>query len=523
MKKALMTGVMVLIGVGLVSAQFDDPFAVGVTTSPGPDGSTDVTVTFEVPPEHYLYASALGVAGQEGLVLTPVALHAPKQKYDAFEEKEVGVHDETFTQRYRVAGPLPAGAAVTVSYQGCSDSLCFPPESKPLALSAAGAASPVGVPETEAPPTALDVPAWQAQADRFEMARKASGYMAADDFLDFLEGDDAVTGPGGETSGNDGLAGRGIWVTVLLILLGGMALNLTPCVLPMIPVNIAIIGAGSQAGSRSRGFALGATYGAGIALVYGMLGLAVVLTGARFGALNSTPIFNFVIAVVFLLMSLSMFGVFNVDLTRFQSGVGSGGARRGSFLPAFMLGGLAALLAGACVAPVVISVLLLAAKLYHAGNVGALVLPFVLGLGMALPWPFAGAGLSFLPKPGQWMERIKYGFGVIILLAALYYGVVGVNLLRHRGTTPDFAEQLRQAEKDGRPVLVDFWATWCKNCSKMEKVAFHDPEVARKLDQFVLLKYQAENMNDPQVKAVLDYYGVLGLPSYAILIPREEK
>ena len=94
------------------------------------------------------------------------------------------------------------------------------------------------------------------------------------------------------------------------------------------------------------------------------------------------------------------------------------------------MGTVAALLAGACVAPVVISVLVQATTLYNRGVVIGLFLPFVLGLGMGLPWPFAGAGLSFLPKPGPWMARVKYGFGALILLFALYYGNIAFGLFR---------------------------------------------------------------------------------------------
>ena len=107
-------------------------------------------------------------------------------------------------------------------------------------------------------------------------------------------------------------------MSLLLIVLGGAGLNLTPCVLPLIPINLAIIGAGARASSRRRGFALGATYGLGMALVYGVLGLVVVLTGSKFGTLNSSAWFNVGIAVVFLIMSLAMFDLVNVDFSRFQ-------------------------------------------------------------------------------------------------------------------------------------------------------------------------------------------------------------
>ena len=99
-------------------------------------------------------------------------------------------------------------------------------------------------------------------------------------------------------------------------------------------------------------------------------------------------------------------------------------------LVAFSLNGMAALLAGACVAPVVISVLLLSTQLYSKGAVVGLLLPFLLGLGMALPWPFAGASLTFLPKPGQWMKWVKYSFGVLILVFSFYYGHLAYNLSR---------------------------------------------------------------------------------------------
>ena len=111
------------------------------------------------------------------------------------------------------------------------------------------------------------------------------------------------------------------WV-LALILLGGLALNLTPCVLPMIPVNLAVIGAGARAGSRRNGFLLGGLYGLAIAVTYGILGAFVVLTGSTFGALNSSPWFTLGIALVFVLLALGMFDVFHIDFSRFEGGPG---------------------------------------------------------------------------------------------------------------------------------------------------------------------------------------------------------
>jgi len=313
-------------------------------------------------------------------------------------------------------------------------------------------------------------------------------------------------------------------------LLGGLALNLTPCVLPMIPINLAILGAGVNGGNRRRGMALGGAYGLGMSLAYGGLGLVVVLTGSKFGTLNSSPWFNFGIAIVFVVLGLAMFDKIAIDLSRFQRGGGgkkkSGGA---AFVGAAVMGSVSALLAGACVAPVVISVLLLATTSYQQGKLLGLLFPFVLGLGMALPWPFAAGGLSFLPKPGRWMVRIKYGFGALIFAFALWYGWLGWNLVRTDTVTVNAREgkdcitelraALERSRQNGRPVFVDFWAGWCKNCEAMEHTTFRDEEVRQKLKQFEVVRFEAEHLNDADTKPVLDELGIMGLPGYVVLRP----
>ena len=315
-------------------------------------------------------------------------------------------------------------------------------------------------------------------------------------------------------------------------------MNLTPCILPLIPVNLAIIGAGTRARSRGQGMALGAIYGLGMALAYGVLGVVVVLTGSKFGTLNSTPWFNIIIALLFAVLALGMFDVVNIDFSRFQSQLSptKPGTRNRSLL-AFSLGAVAALLAGACVAPVVISVLVMSTQLYGQGVKAGLALPFVLGLGMALPWPLAGAGLASLPKPGRWMTRVKHLFGVLILLLAVYYGHLGWRIFAaQRQTTgltnapagvaaastadADLGASLRQAREKGQWVLIDFSASWCKNCEAMEATVFNRDDVRARLQQFVVIRYAAEQPNTAPARDVLDHFGVLGLPAYVVLAPR---
>ncbi|MBO5763294.1 MAG: thioredoxin family protein, partial [Lentisphaeria bacterium] len=313
-------------------------------------------------------------------------------------------------------------------------------------------------------------------------------------------------------------------LSILLILgaalLGRIGLNLTPCVLPMIPVNLAILGA--SGGSWKNGMARAAVYGAGMAAAYGILGTTVVLTGARFGELNASPWFNFSVAGIFLVLSLAMFDRFSIDFSRW-GGNWNPVQKGGRWIGSFLLGALAALLAGACVAPVLIAVILFAADLYAKGNSAGLLLPFVLGIGMALPWPLAGAGMAVLPKPGAWMNRIKICFGIIILAAAAWYGYLGYTLLPGAyDRDAEFArleEALAQSKKENRPILLDFHASWCKNCKEMERSVLPDPQVQQALKAFLVVPFQAEQPSDPKVAALLNRFGFRGLPAFAIIQP----
>jgi thiol:disulfide interchange protein len=305
----------------------------------------------------------------------------------------------------------------------------------------------------------------------------------------------------------------------------------------MIPINLAIIGAGSQAGSRSRGFLLGSVYGAAMAFVYGVLGLVVVLTAGTFGTINSSPWFNLAIALVFVVLALAMFDLLVIDFSSLGSRFRVSEQGRGTMLVAFTMGGIAALLAGACVAPVVVQVVLLSSNLYAAGTTAALALPFVLGIGMAVPWPIAGAGIAALPKPGAWMVRVKQVFGAVILATAAYYGYESYSLFANRwvdasavtasveeklksGWHPVLADGLAKAATEQKPVLIDLWATWCKNCLVMDKTTLASEDVTNALSGYVKIKLQAEDLDQSPAKEVLQLVRSSGLPTYVILKPK---
>jgi thiol:disulfide interchange protein len=308
----------------------------------------------------------------------------------------------------------------------------------------------------------------------------------------------------------------------------------------MIPINLAIIGAGAQAGSRRRGFLLGLTYGGAMAFVYGVLGLIVVLTASTFGTINASPWFNLSIAIVFVVLALAMFDVLTIDFSRFAGSVGGNASGKGSVALAFGMGAIAALLAGACVAPVVIQVILFSSDLYAQGTFIALALPFLLGVGMAVPWPLAGAGLTALPKPGPWMVRVKQAFGVFILATATYYGYLAYGLFADRWVDPkevaasveeklkagwhsSLAEGLNVALLEQKPVLIDMWATWCKNCLTMDKTTLVDPSVKTALDGFVKIKFQAESPDESPAREVMQRFGAVGLPTYVVLTAKSSE
>ncbi len=350
-------------------------------------------------------------------------------------------------------------------------------------------------------------------------ARLAMGYMKPPELLAFLRN---------EKSGGGWLpnADQAWWLILLLVLLGGLGMNLTPCVLPMVPINLMIIGK-----SATRG----ALYGLGIALAYGAMGLLAALGGMAFGEIQGSPWFNAAIAVLFVLLSLALLDVFYIDFSKRRAGVAQKSENR--FLRAlfpFVMGAVSAVLAGACVAPVLIAVLLLTADLTAKGVWIAAGLPFVLGLGMALPWPFAGAGLKVLPKPGAWMKRVNKLFGVLVLGFAVWYAhlawtgfkarlvpnrsdvVAPIVPNRLEATPATWEKTFAEAKAKGSPVFVDVWATWCKNCLTMEKTTFRDAEVKRELARFTVIRLQAE---DPAEFAKLKDFkdlGIKGIPAFVI-------
>jgi thioredoxin:protein disulfide reductase len=541
-----------------VSALVDRPVRAGETARVAlrvslPEG---LHTQSNKPRDPLLIPTELTIDAPAGVVVKEVVFPPSTDLKQAGQEQPLAVFEQTFGIGVQLAIPSerPTGALAVpfhLRYQACDVNLCYAPStaSGEWTLDVGGAKAG-GTPDPifatiafgkgDAPGAVIgrrpDSPAAPpasgdgiAKLDQFTTLGMNGGYLNADEFLRFVHNAENGVKERGM------FEGRGPLMILLLVLVGGLALNLTPCVLPMIPINLAIIGAGAQAGSRGRGFMLGSAYGIAMALVYGAIGLVVILTAGTFGTINSSPWFNLGIAILFVVLALAMFDLFEIDLSKYSGNLGMGSSR-GSFALAFSMGGVAALLAGACVAPVVIQVVLFSSNLYATGTKLALALPFCLGIGMAIPWPIAGAGLAALPKPGMWMVRVKQAFGVFIMATAIYYGYEAYSIFANRWVDPaavsssvaaqlkagwhaSLAEGLDLAQREQKPVLIDMWATWCKNCLTMDKTTLENADVQKALSGYVRIKYQAEDPDQPPAKTVMQRFNAAGLPTYVILRP----
>ncbi len=407
----------------------------------------------------------------------------------------------------------------------CVDGMCYPDEAsaraagvseaKIAAARAAGAhddAPGQGFSDLKNLLQATDAPTdresgEKSAAERRMRRRLTFGYMDAATFTAFLSGTPTAA---------DMLGNASVAMVFLLVLLGGLVMNLTPCVLPLVPVSLVLVG---------RGGARGAAYGLGMTLAYGVLGLAAAFGGLAFGAIQSSPWFNLVVAVVFVLLGLATSEVFFIDFSRFRPRPAAGGgvAPQRGLLGPFTLGIGTAVLAGACVAPILLATLVLTAKWFAAGRVWAVALPFVLGAGMGLPWPFITAGMSVLPKPGAWMRWVNRAFAVVLFGFAVWYGWLAWGGFTARAeAAPAPAQESAVAEDASRPTIVIVGAPWCKNCTAMEKTTLKEPSVVEALAKFNVKHVEINTFADLANYPELAGLDIKGVPAY-VVIEREKE
>ncbi|MBI4341909.1 MAG: thioredoxin family protein [Candidatus Omnitrophica bacterium] len=325
---------------------------------------------------------------------------------------------------------------------------------------------------------------------------------------------DAASGTASLDWLNQVISQQGLWIGLIAVFFGGLALNLTPCVYPMIPVTLAFFG-GQSGSTLRRGVLLPCAYVLGIALNYAVLGLVAAKTGALFGSWLQQPVALLGIAAMVVALALSMFGLYELRvpsaITR-RMGQASAG-----LWGAFLMGLLVGVVAAPCIGPFVLSLLLFVSRL--ADPIAGFLLFFVLGLGMGAPYIILGLAaqrVSRLPKAGAWLVWSKRLLGVVLLGLAFYFVR---SLLPRSAPAPGVAwipyteAALEAARRDQRPVLVDVYADWCIPCVEMDHTTFRHPDVVHALAGVATLRVDATHEISPDAERLLERHQVYGAPT----------
>lgn len=362
--------------------EFLDPLVAFKPTARALDGQT-VELVYTIAKDYYLYRDKFRFAteGEAATLGTPLLPKGKEKDDDTFGKVEV--YYKTVAIRLAVerisSGELPLRLAVTS--QGCADAgVCYPPQTQTVSLTLPDAAT-----------TPATSPIDDGSGDE-------SGLIATT------------------------LKNAGFWAILAFFFVAGLGLALTPCVFPMIPILSGIIAGQGHQASQARGFALSLIYVLGMALTYAAVGVAAGLSGTLLSAALQNAWVLGAFALIFVILSLSMFGFYELQLpTTLQSKLSeeSSHLQGGRGIGVFLMGALSALIVGPCVAAP------LAGALLYIGQTGDAVLGgtalFVMALGMGAPLIAVGtAGGSLLPKTGPWMEGVKKGFGVLLLATALW-------------------------------------------------------------------------------------------------------
>ena len=481
------------------------------------------------PSEEYLIATAATLDPADGVRFGEAAYPPGKMMKFAFSESPLSVYDGTFSiavpVTWETARPEPALSG-SLEYQACDDTRCLAPASvKFRTASAAGSDAAPGDPLAAVPLSAV----------RAGGATPAAG--SSSDFGDMLDR-------------------NGMFLVLLSIFVGGLALNLTPCVYPVIPLTVGFFG-GQSEGSKGRMFGLAGLYVLGMATMYSALGVGAALSGKLFGSMLQNPWVLGAIAAALVAMALSMFGVWEIRLP--TALMNRAGARVGP-AGAFGMGLFVGVVAAPCVGGFIVGLLAFVAARQDA-FLGFLFF-FVLSLGLGLPYLFLAAysgRISRLPRAGEWMEGVKKIFGWILLAMAAYFlrsvlpapfgkwllpvvlvvGAVSILVGRLNLKWPIRAvaaavlvgialffvpRQLHGWQPyaatsvgAGKATVIDFSADWCLPCLELERKTFADPRVREKLATRTLLKADLTKIGSPEAVALSEKYGVLGVPTIIFL------
>ena len=362
-----------------------------------------------------------------------------------------------------------------------------------------------------------------------------------------------------------------LW-TLLGIFAGGMALNLTPCVYPLIPITVSYFGGQSGKG-RGRLIAHGICYIGGLSLTNSLLGVIAALTGGLMGAMLQNPLVLGVIAAILVFFASSLFGFWELRLP--------GGLIRAAsksytgYFGTLFMGMTLGVVAAPCIGPFVLGLLTWVAGM-GSPWLGFIVF-FTLSLGLGFPLFFLAifsGQIEKLPRSGEWMLWVRKLMGWILVGMAAYFirpvlpkslglfllaavalsaglhlgwidrtqpgfrlfgwlrrvaGILGLViatlligswLMRGPGVSwqPYSDLGLSEARRLKKPVIIDFSADWCAPCRELDEVTFHDPDIVKQAERdFIMVKVDLTRKGNPVHERLLRRYGVKGVPTVVFL------
>jgi thiol:disulfide interchange protein DsbD len=550
---------------------FDTPsgkpvkIATYVSLTSVPQGSTaQIAVELEItPPWHinareltdeFLIPTGIEFEVPDGMQIKGVVYPKAVEKKLSFSEEPLQLYEGTvFIGAVVEVSPefKPGPTAITgvLTYQACDNEKCLMPESVRLRV-------PITVSTRR---EAIDA----AHSDIFSQIDFGAAGLTTG-------GED-----GGGTSGLSGtIAARGLFIAFLLVFVGGLALNLTPCVYPIIPITVSYFG-GQASGSKANTVALAVLYLLGMAAMYSGLGVVAALTGSILGSALQNPFVTAFIALVMVALAASMFGFYEIRVPARLSGV-AGTAKQG-YLGAFLMGLTVGIVAAPCIGPFVLGLLTFVGE--RGDPALGFALFFTLAVGLGIPYVFlavASGSISKLPRSGEWMEWVRKVFGVIllgmavyfldpVLPTAAYYVLMGALLVvgglvlgffmkvattsaffnvLHRGVgvvmplvglwfifapghilgvvpgipwLPYNDEYLAEARAKNLPVVIDFSAEWCIPCKELDHETFAQPEVVQAAKNVMPLRADLTQSGSEEVVALRKQYGIRGVPTIVFI------